>query len=53
MIDRTQVATVLGDLVKIESINPELVAAGSGEAEIARYVADFLHGFAHALNQAS
>src|SRR5579863_7399540 len=42
MIDRAQVATVLADLVKIESINPELMAGGSGEAGIARYVADFL-----------
>jgi acetylornithine deacetylase len=42
MIDRAQVAAVLADLVKIESINPELVAGGSGEARIARYVADFL-----------
>ena len=42
MIDRAQVAAVLTDLVKIESINPELVAGGSGEAGIARYVADFL-----------
>jgi len=32
----------LADLVKIESINPELVAGGSGEAGIARYVANFL-----------
>jgi acetylornithine deacetylase/succinyl-diaminopimelate desuccinylase family protein len=42
MIDRAQIASVLADLVKIESINPELVAGGSGEAVIARYVADFL-----------
>jgi acetylornithine deacetylase len=42
MTDRAQVAAVLADLVKIESINPELVAGGSGEAKIARYVADFL-----------
>ena len=42
MIDRAQIASVLSDLVKIESINPELVARGSGEAAIARYVADFL-----------
>jgi len=42
MIDRAQIASLLADLVKIESINPELVAGGSGEAGIARYVADFL-----------
>jgi acetylornithine deacetylase/succinyl-diaminopimelate desuccinylase family protein len=42
MIDLSRVARVLADLVKIESINPELVPGGSGEREIARYVADFL-----------
>ena len=42
MIDRSQVAAVLADLVKIESINPELAASGSGEDKIANYVADFL-----------
>ena len=42
MIDRAQIASILADLVKIESINPELVAGGSGEAKIALYVADFL-----------
>jgi acetylornithine deacetylase len=42
MIDRAQVASILAHLVKIESINPGLVAGGSGEAKIARYVAGFL-----------
>lgn len=42
MIDRDRVAAILADLVKIESINPELVPGGSGEAKIAAYVADFL-----------
>ncbi len=42
MIDRAQVVSLLADLVKIESINPELVPGGSGEAVIARYVAEFL-----------
>lgn len=42
MIDQKQVAGVLADLVSIESINPGLVRGGSGEAKIARYVADFL-----------
>lgn len=41
-ISRKRVAAILADLVKIESINPELVAGGSGEAKIAEYVADFL-----------
>ncbi len=42
MIDGSAVRRVLADLVKIESVNPALVPGGSGEAAIARYVADFL-----------
>ncbi len=42
MIDPEQVARVLAELVKVESINPELVPGGSGEARVARTVADFL-----------
>ena len=42
MIDGVQVSRVLTELVKIESINPELVPGGKGEGVIARYVADFL-----------
>ncbi|HEV2350738.1 MAG TPA: ArgE/DapE family deacylase [Terriglobia bacterium] len=42
MNDRNRVADILADLVKIESINPELVPGGSGEAKIAAWVADFL-----------
>jgi acetylornithine deacetylase len=42
MIDGAEVVRLLADLVRIESINPELVPGGSGEAAIARYVADFL-----------
>src|SRR5215470_5157870 len=41
-IDPERVTQVLTDLVRIESINPELVLGGSGEREAARYVADFL-----------
>jgi len=41
-IERAEVIRVLSDLVRIESVNPELVPGGSGEAAIARYVADFL-----------
>lgn len=33
---------ILAELVGIESVNPELVSGGSGEEEVARYVADFL-----------
>lgn len=42
MIDGVDVVRLLADLVRIESINPELVPGGSGEAAIARYMADFL-----------
>src|SRR2546421_1656897 len=42
MIDHARVICVLTDLVRIESINPALVPGGSGELEIARYVAEFL-----------
>jgi len=44
MIDNKLLTCLLVDLVKIESINPDLVAGGRGEAAIARYVADFLRG---------
>ena len=33
---------LLADLVRIESINPDLVSTGSGEAVVARFVADWL-----------
>ena len=33
---------LLGDLVSINSINPDLVPGSPGEAEIARYIADWL-----------
>ena len=42
IIDRAEVVRDLSDLVRIESVNPALVPGGSGEAAIARYVADFL-----------
>jgi acetylornithine deacetylase len=42
MIAGAEVVRLLADLVRIESINPELVPGGSGEAAIARYVADYL-----------
>src|SRR5579863_3759748 len=42
MIDPVRVAALLADLVKIESINPDLVPGGSGEAKMAAYVAEFL-----------
>jgi acetylornithine deacetylase/succinyl-diaminopimelate desuccinylase family protein len=42
MIETSRVAEVLANLVKIESVNPDLVAGGGGEEKIARFVADFL-----------
>ena len=42
MIKTSRVAEVLASLVRIESVNPDLVPSGSGEGRIARYVADFL-----------
>lgn len=42
MIELPDVTKVLTRLVRIESINPELVPGGRGEEGVARYVADFL-----------
>ncbi len=42
MMDPAQLNSLLADLVRIESINPDLVAGGSGEERVARYVVDFL-----------
>jgi len=42
MIERSRIESLLADLVRIESINPDLVEGGSGEGEIARFVADYL-----------
>jgi acetylornithine deacetylase/succinyl-diaminopimelate desuccinylase family protein len=44
MIERTKIQSLIADLVKIESINPDLVVGGSGEEKIARFVADYLAG---------
>ncbi len=37
-----EIATLLGELVAINSINPDLVLGGAGEAEIARFIANWL-----------
>lgn len=37
-----QLTQLLSDLVAIDSVNPDLVPGAAGEAEIARYVADWL-----------
>ncbi len=38
----SEVERLTSDLVAIESVNPDLVASGSGEANIGRFVADWL-----------
>ena len=38
----TDLENLICDLVAIESVNPDLVSSGSGEAEIARFVASWL-----------
>ena len=43
MIESARAARLLAELVKTESINPKLVPGGSGEAAMARIVADYLH----------
>jgi acetylornithine deacetylase/succinyl-diaminopimelate desuccinylase family protein len=42
VIERAKVERLISDLVRIESINPDLVEGGSGEGKIACFVADFL-----------
>jgi acetylornithine deacetylase/succinyl-diaminopimelate desuccinylase family protein len=42
MIDLANVTKVLEELVRIDSVNPDLVPGGGGEEVIARHVADFL-----------
>jgi acetylornithine deacetylase len=39
-----EIAALLADLVAIDSVNPDLVPGGAGEAEIARFVAEWLRG---------
>ena len=48
-----EIAPLLGDLVAIDSINPDLVPGGAGEAAIARFVAGWLEqaGLAVALDE--
>ena len=38
------VATLLQDLVRIDSVNPSLVPGAAGEATIAAHIADYLRG---------
>ncbi len=53
MISTEELTRILADLVRIESVNPDLVPGGRGEGEIARYVLDFLRnaGFETHLQQ--
>lgn len=39
-IDRDYLVSTLGDLVRIESVNPDLVPGGTGESQIAAHVAE-------------
>jgi acetylornithine deacetylase len=41
-ISKDEVANLTADLVAIDSTNPDLVRGGAGEAEIGRFVADWL-----------
>jgi acetylornithine deacetylase len=41
-VSATEAAKLVAELVSIESVNPTLVAGGSGEAEVGRFVADWL-----------
>src|SRR3989304_6324876 len=41
-IDRDYLLTTLADLVRINSINPDLVPGAPGEAAVAAYIADSL-----------
>ena len=43
MIEISRVTEVVADLVKIDSVNPQLAPGGRGEEAIARHVADFLN----------
>ena len=40
-IERAEAIRVLSDLVRLDSVNPELVPGGGGEAAIARYVVGY------------
>ena len=37
----TELINLLADLVAIDSVNPDLVPGGAGEARMAQYVADW------------
>lgn len=39
-----RILRLLSDLIRIDSVCPSLVPGGKGEAEIARYLGDYMHG---------
>ncbi len=41
MDDRTELTALLADLVRIDSVNPDLIAGAQGEGEIAAFIADW------------
>src|SRR5665647_3622865 len=43
-IDRPALLTLLQDLIRIDSVNPSLVAGGKGETVIARHIGAYLLG---------
>lgn len=44
MPDSTEIIQLLTELVAIESVNPDLVSGGSGEAHIATRIAEYMRG---------
>lgn len=44
--DTHEAASLLSQLVRIDSVNPWLISGGAGEAEVARYVAEHMRGLA-------
>jgi acetylornithine deacetylase len=41
MNNQTELTTLLADLVRIDSINPDLIAGANGEADIAAFIAEW------------
>jgi acetylornithine deacetylase/succinyl-diaminopimelate desuccinylase-like protein len=42
MIERNEVINLISELVRIDSVNPWLVAGGTGEAQVAAFIRDWL-----------
>ena len=43
-VDEQQLKSLLEDLIRINSVNPDLSDGGNGEGEIARYLGEYLEG---------